>query len=103
MIRRLHAIHVVPVKQINNSFETFEECRDFVDEHTSMAIQLSRRVWDDVAYFGHTLSKDCSCKPEHQGASTTLHTQGGGMSIAAKQRARLKTIGKYGQSSSRSR
>lgn len=60
------ALHVMPVKEIQNVFPTKEEAYAFVAQ-----MERDGNPWimdgdgeTALSYYGHKLGKDCQCRPE---------------------------------------
>lgn len=65
------AMHIMPVKEVLNTFPTKTECEAFVAE---LDRQGNPCIMDGeganermLVYYGHTLSKHCHCRPELRG------------------------------------
>lgn len=64
------AMHIMPVKEVQNTFNSKAECEAFVAE---LERQGNPCIMDGegdhermLVYYGHTLGKGCHCRPEFQ-------------------------------------
>lgn len=69
------ALHVLPVKEINNKFDTKEEAEEFNRKMEELGDPIIMDEDGDtmLSYFGHTLSKDCQCQPRFEGGINNVY------------------------------